>query len=147
MRDGKLIRTTIKGQLSLTHCIYTHTPQRNTLELLHRPCTSPTLLLVVFVTFKSCAAVIRASSCVSLSNLFSASSISVFPISFFRYFTANGFVSENLFVDEMLTYSALFDFFCCNPNKVEDLDHYGRNYVHHSLIWCHFGVYFQTSEK
>ncbi|KAF8490937.1 hypothetical protein F5888DRAFT_1738900 [Russula emetica] len=38
------------------------------------------------VTFRFCAATIRASSCVKLSSLFSASSISVRPISFFAYF-------------------------------------------------------------
>jgi len=106
----------------------------------------PALLSIVFVTFGSCAAAIRAS-CVSLSSLFSASSISFFPISFFRYFSANGFVSGNLFVKEGLTRSALLDFFCCNSNKVEDLDHYYLDCVHYSLIWCHFSVYVQTSEK
>ena len=45
---------------------------------------SPTLLSIVFVTLKYSAAAIRASSCVSLSSLFSASSISFFPIRFFR---------------------------------------------------------------
>ena len=107
-----------------------------------------TLLSIVFVTFRSCAAAIRASSCVSLSSLFSASSISFFPISFFRYFSENGFVKwGNLFVKETLTCSALFDFFCRNSNEVEDFNHYCRDRVHHSLIWCHFSVYVQTSEK
>jgi hypothetical protein len=56
-------------------------------------------------------------------------------------------VSENLFVEEMLTCSALLDFFCCNSNEVEGLNHYCRDCVHHSLIRCHFGVYVQTLEK
>ena len=47
----------------------------------------------------------------------------------------------------MLTGSALLDFFCCSSNKVEDLDHYCGNCVHHSLIWCNFSVYVQTLEK
>ncbi|KAF8497820.1 hypothetical protein F5888DRAFT_1695457 [Russula emetica] len=45
---------------------------------------------MAFVISRSCAEAIRASSCVSLSSLFSASSISLFSISFFisffRYF-------------------------------------------------------------
>ena len=57
------------------------------------------------------------------------------------------FVSRNLFVKEMLTCSALLDFFCCNSNEVEDLNHNCRDCVHHSLIRCHFGVYVQTLEK
>src|SRR6266849_8985354 len=106
-----------------------------------------TLLSIVFVTFRSCAAAIRASSCVSLSSLFSASSMSFFPISFFRYFSENGFVSGDLFVKETLTCSALLHFFCRNSDKVEDLYHNCCNRVHHSFIWCHFSVYVQTSEK
>ena len=47
----------------------------------------------------------------------------------------------------MLTCSALLDFFCCDSNKVEDLHHDCRDRVHHSLIWCHFSVYVQTSKK
>jgi hypothetical protein len=39
------------------------------------------------VAFRFCTIAIRASSFVSLSNLFSASSISVLPISFFPYFS------------------------------------------------------------
>jgi hypothetical protein len=40
----------------------------------------------------------------------------------------------------------LLDFFCCNSNKVEDLNHYCRDCVYHSLVWYHFSVYVQTSE-
>ena len=47
----------------------------------------------------------------------------------------------------MLTRSAWLHFFCCNSDKVEHLDHYCRDCVQHSLIWRHFGVYVQTSEK
>ena len=44
-----------------------------------------TLLPMLCVIFNSSAAAILASSCVSLSNFRTASSISVFPINFFRY--------------------------------------------------------------
>jgi hypothetical protein len=46
-----------------------------------------------------------------------------------------------------LTHSALFDFCCSDGENVEDLDHYCRDRVHHSLIWRHFSVCVQTSEK
>jgi hypothetical protein len=46
-----------------------------------------------------------------------------------------------------LTDSTLFDFFCSDGQNVEDLDHYGRDRVHHSLIRCHFCVCVQTLEK
>jgi hypothetical protein len=63
---------------------------------------SLTSLSMAFVISRSCAEAIRASSCVSLSSLFSASSISLFPISFlinfFRYFSGNGSINGNLFV-------------------------------------------------
>ncbi|KAF8268396.1 hypothetical protein EI94DRAFT_1727800 [Lactarius quietus] len=40
------------------------------------------------VRFRICAAAIRASSCVNLSNLFNASSISFLPTSFLKNFLA-----------------------------------------------------------
>ena len=46
-----------------------------------------------------------------------------------------------------LTHSALFDFFRSEGKNVEDLNHYCRDRVHHSLIWRHFSVFVQTSEK
>jgi hypothetical protein len=107
----------------------------------------PTLLSIVFVTFRSCAAAIRASSCVSLSSLFSASSTSAFPISFFRYCSGNGSISGNLFVQHRLTGSALFEFLCSNCKDVKDLDQYCHDCVHHFLIWGQFNVYLEPSEK
>jgi hypothetical protein len=46
-----------------------------------------------------------------------------------------------------LTHSALFDFVCSDGENVKDLNHDCRDRVHHSLIWCRFGVCVQTSEK
>jgi hypothetical protein len=46
-----------------------------------------------------------------------------------------------------LTHSALLDFFCSDGNNIEDFNHYGRDRLHHSLIWRHFSVYVQTPEK
>ena len=48
---------------------------------------------------------------------------------------------------QILTRSALLHFFGRNSNKVEDLNHDSGDCVHHSLIWCHFSVYIQTTEK
>ena len=64
-------------------------------------------------------------------------------------FLKMGFINGNLFtaLQQGLTDSALLDFFCRNSNKVENFDHYGRGCLHHSFIWCHFGVCVQTSEK
>jgi hypothetical protein len=62
-------------------------------------------------------------------------------------FLRMGFVSGDLFVNETLTCSAFLDLFCCDSDKVEDFDHYGRDCVHHSFSWCYFNVYVQTSEK
>src|SRR6267154_1912976 len=111
------------------------------------PATPPTLLSIVFVTFRSCAAAIRASSCVSLSSLFSASSISVFPISFFRYVSEIGSIGVILSVQQRLTGPALFEFLCRNSKDVKNLDHYRRDRVRHFLIWCQFNVYLEPSEK
>ena len=47
------------------------------------------------VTFRTCAVAIRASSCVNLSSLLNASSISLLPISFFRYFSEFMSVTRN----------------------------------------------------
>jgi hypothetical protein len=93
-----------------------------------------TLLSIVFATFSNCAAAIRASSCVNRSSLFSASSTSLFPISFFRYFSGNGCVSGDLFVKETLTCSVLLHFFCRNPDEVQDFDQYCGDCVHHFFI-------------
>ncbi len=51
--------------------------------------TTPTLSLTFCVPFRTCAVTIRTSSFVSLSSLFSASSMFVFPSSFFKYFSAS----------------------------------------------------------
>jgi hypothetical protein len=48
---------------------------------------------------------------------------------------------------QVLTHSALFDFFCSDGQNVKDLNHYCRDRVHHSLIWYRFSVRVQTSEK
>jgi hypothetical protein len=46
-----------------------------------------------------------------------------------------------------LTHSAMFDFFCRDGQNIEDLNHDCRDRVYHPLIWRHFSVYDQTPEK
>jgi hypothetical protein len=41
----------------------------------------------------------------------------------------------------------LLDFFCCNPNDVEDFGHYVRDGIHHFSIQCRFSVNLQPLEK
>ena len=55
--------------------------------------------------------------------------------------------TENYSLQQGLTYSTLFDFFCSDSENVEDLTHYCCDRVHHSLIWHHFSVCVQTAEK
>jgi hypothetical protein len=53
--------------------------------------TALTSSRTLWVAFKTCAVAIRASSCVNLSSLFSASSKSVLPTSLLRYFSQGSF--------------------------------------------------------
>ena len=66
--------------------------------LLSIPSTSSLISLTfsstVCASFKICAVAIRASSCVSLSSLFNASSISVLPINLLRYFSETNSVKR-----------------------------------------------------
>jgi len=112
----------------------------------------PTSLPMAFAIPRSCAEAIRASSCVSLSSFFSASSMSLFPISFFisffTYFSENRSINVIFFWSQQgLTYSTLFHFFCSDGENVKNFNYYCRDRVQHSLIWRHFSVYVQTSEK
>jgi hypothetical protein len=106
-----------------------------------------TLLSTALVTFKTCAAAIRASSCVNLSSLFSASSISVLPINFFRYFSENGSVNGNTLVKQQLTRSSLSDLFKRNSKNVENFHHNFGDYIHHFFVKRRFGVNLQSLEK
>src|SRR6202789_4526844 len=102
--------------------------------------TPLTLSSTVLATFRTCAAAIRASSCVSLSNLFSASSISVLPNNFIRYFSGNGSVNGNTIIQQRLTRPSLSDLFSRNSKNVEHLHHCFGDYVHHFLVKCRFRI-------
>jgi hypothetical protein len=69
------------------------------------------------------------------------------PNSFFRYFSENGSVNGNVFVQKRRTCSALLDLFRCNSNNVEDFSHYFRDRIHHFLIECRSSVNLQSLEK
>src|SRR5216683_2180057 len=109
--------------------------------------TPLTLSSTVCVTFRTCAVAIRASSCVSLSSLFSPSSMSVLPISFFIYFSAYRSAKHDIFVEELLTRSSLLNFFRRNPKNREYLHHDLNDYIRHFRCQWHLGVDFEASEK
>ena len=48
---------------------------------------------------------------------------------------------------QILTYSTLLDFLCCDPENRENLDHYLNDYVHHFRGRLRFCVDLETSEK
>ena len=109
--------------------------------------TPLTLSSTALATFRTCAAVIRASSFVNWSSLFSASSISVLPINFFRYLSGNGSVNGNTILQQRLTRLSLSDLFSCNSKNVEDLHHNFRNCIDHFLFEYCFSVDLQSLEK
>ena len=76
--------------------------------------TLPSILVALWstpwVSVRSCAVAIRTSSCVNLSNRLRASSISVFPISFFRCFSGEPSAEDTKYVgDGKLTCSSPFN--------------------------------------
>src|SRR5713226_2341619 len=94
-----------------------------------------TLSLTICVASRTSAVTIRTSSFVSLSNLLSASSISVFPVSFFMYFSNKFLNQQQVVVQESHTYMALFHLLRANPKNRKHLHHYLHNDVHHFRWW------------
>ena len=86
--------------------IYTPRITSATLSSTERTCsiTSLTLSSIACVTLRFPAMVIRASSCVSLSRFFSASSILFLPISVFPYFSEHHSVTGDTVI---LNYSLI----------------------------------------
>ena len=110
--------------------------------------TTPFILSsTVYVTFRFSAMAIRASSCVNLSNFFSASSISVLPVNLFRYFSEKHLVNDAIFAQISLTRSALLDLLRRNPKNREDLHHDFHHHIHHFGSWWNLRVDFETPEK
>jgi hypothetical protein len=55
--------------------------------------------------------------------------------------------TEIYLLQQGLTHSTLFDFFCHDGQNIEHFNHNFRDRVHHSLIWRHFSVCVQALEK
>ena len=109
--------------------------------------TAFTLSSIVCVTFRTCAVAILASSCVNLSSLFNASSMSVLPTSFLRYFSENISVNGDDFEPQGLTRSSLPDLFRRDCKNAENLNHYRCSCIYHFFIRWYRRVYFETSKK
>ena len=82
-----------------------------------------------------------------MSSLFSASSISVLPISRFAYFSKHRSANRERFVHGTLTHPALLDFLCCDPKNRQNFDHYLSNHIHHFLGRRQFCINLETSEE
>ena len=110
---------------------------------------TPTTLSSTLCAILSCSAdAIRASSCVNLSNLSRVSSMSVFPINFFRYFsTPHTSLTKVNRRKNQLTHSAPLHFFCRHPNDDQYLRHDFRRYPCHSGRWWHPDVNLEPTEE
>src|SRR6266699_5904509 len=108
--------------------------------------TALTLSSTACVASRFSAMAIRDSSCVSLSSLFSASSISVFPISLFPYFSGHSFSRGRHTHTKLLTDSALLHLLSRNPEDRGNFDHYLNVRVHHFRGRPHLCVDLYTLE-
>ena len=99
------------------------------------------------VAFRTCAAAIRASSCVSLSSLLSASSISVLPINFFIYFSDHRSIKDDILIYELLTRTTLLYLLRHDCQDSEDLSHNLRNDIRHFRSRGHLDVALKASEE
>jgi hypothetical protein len=109
--------------------------------------TPLTLSSTVCVAFKFSATAIRASSCVNLSNLRSASSISFRPISLFPYFSEHSSVNGLHTRTKLLTKFAFFNLLRRNPKNRQNFDHNLNDCIHHFRGRPHRCVDLETSEK
>ncbi len=87
------------------------------------------------------------SSTVNLSSFFTASSISVLPITLFIYFSETPSVNGYILIHASLTRSALLQLLRCDPNDRENLDSYMNHHIHHFCGWLYCCVNFKTSEE
>src|SRR6266849_3508896 len=93
------------------------------------------LLSMPRVTFNTSAVAIFASSRVSLSSLFKASSTSFLPSSFFRNFSKKTMSQDSKIAGDELTPSPLFDLHCHNREDREHFYHDFHHHVRHCLRW------------
>ena len=97
---------------------------------------------------ESCASAIRASSCVNLSNLYSAPSKSILLIhgifvcsAFLKIISELLSVSGHAVLHELLTQFVSLHFFYCDLENKENLHHYLCKYSDHFLSWLRFHVH------
>jgi len=109
--------------------------------------TLVTLSSIVRVAFRISAVAIRASSCVSLSSRFSASSRSVLPKSFFAYFSEHGSVDCHISVNVWLTRSTFLDLLSRNPKNRQHFHQYLNDDICHFRGRRHLDVNLETSKK
>ena len=118
-------------------CVQDQVPIANTLD-------EP--FMTMCVSFRISAAAIRASSRVSLSNRFRASSISFFPTSFFRNFPEHRLAAIK-YHREQRTRSTLSHFLCCNREYVQHLNHDLHGYVGHGICRRHRRIRLEALEE
>jgi hypothetical protein len=122
-----------------------------TFTLSPTPCTRSstpfTLSSTRCVALRSCAVAIRCSSCVNLSSLCKASSISDLPANFFRNRSAEHSV-ESLRVHqrEQLTHFSLLELLCCEGKDEKHLNHDIYDDIRHFRGRGQFDVGLKSSE-
>jgi hypothetical protein len=108
---------------------------------------SSTLLPALCVAFNPCAATIRTSSFVRLSNLRKASSISVLPTSFFKNVSGKMVNPERPSLSKhQLTSFALLNLFCRDGENGKYFDHDFHHNVRHSYGRWNLDINFKSSE-
>ena len=101
--------------------------------------------LTTDLIFRFSAAANLASSCVSLSSLFSASSISVLPTSLFSKCSEQRSVSD-VFINKLLTRPAKLYLLRRNRENGENLYHYLNGYIPHGHGQRHLDVGLEALE-
>ncbi len=90
----------------------------------------------------------RASSCVSLSNLFSMVSISLSPNNFFANCSAiRSEVVASDYSKTQLTESSSIDLYLRQGKYRNQLDHYLRDYIRHQRVQRDLGIDMETFEE
>ena len=101
-----------------------------------------------WASVRSCAAAIRTSSCVNLSNRLRASPISVFPNSFFRYLSDQQLakpIQKQAY--GKLTRSPVLYLLRRSAQNIQDFNHDLDNDIRHCLAWSNLRIGLQTFEK
>ena len=109
-----------------------------------RSCATPLRSLVVFNTW---AVTVRSSPCSNLSNLCSASSISLLPISFLRNVPNRSEGSSATDVGDKRTRSLLLHLLCCNSEYRQHLCHNLSHHIRHRCSWRDFCIGLETYKE